>query len=234
MHPLNVPSSTVVGGGHSGPTNELSPESWTSHSFLHETGHINTSAPSQHEPHEDDRPQPERSAMVMDNATVGMDLQSDAEAPSRLSSDVASAVAIVAPSVVTATNLGTVNNTEARVHNRENEGDDTLEGSKKKELVFLGGVELVDFNDCDISNRLQYDSKDIDDKEAPNREEMDIDVSAPSCIQIVGPSSSTTSAQVLPAVSIQTDPLVESFGGFSDPFFNAARKAPHPDAIIVK
>jgi predicted phosphohydrolase len=41
-------------------------------------------------------------------------------------------------------------------------------------------------------------------------------------------------AQVSPAVPVQTDPLVESSGDFSDPLFNAARKAPHPDAVIVK
>jgi hypothetical protein len=63
---------------------------------------------------------------------------------------------------------------------------------------------------------------------------MDADVGAPSCVQIVGPSSSTTSAQVSPAVPVQIDPLVESSSGFPDPLFNAAGKAPHPDAIIVK
>jgi hypothetical protein len=158
------------------------------------------------------------------------------EAPARPSSDVASTVVAVAPSVVTAAGLGAVNNIEARVHDGEKEGDDTSEGSKKKkELVFLGGVELVDLDDCDIlDRRLQCDSKDTDDEEASNREEMDVDVGAPSCMQTVGPSSSTTSAQVLPTVSVQIDPLVESSGGFSDPLFNAAGKAPHPNAVIVK
>jgi hypothetical protein len=90
-------------------------------------------------------------------------------------------------------------------------------------------------DDCDIPDRrLQCDSKDIDDEEAPNREEMDVDVGAPSYMQTVGPSSSTASAQVSAAVPVQTDPLVESSGGFSDPLFNAAGKAPHPDAVIVK
>jgi hypothetical protein len=33
-------------------------------------------------------------------------------------------------------------------------GDDTSEGSKKKkEPVFLGGVELVDLDDCDVPDR---------------------------------------------------------------------------------
>jgi hypothetical protein len=38
----------------------------------------------------------------------------------------------------------------------------------------------------------------------------------------------------LTAVPVQTDPLVESSSGFSDPLFNAAGKAPHPNAVIVK
>jgi hypothetical protein len=101
--------------------------------------------------------------------------------------------------------------------------------------MFLGGVKLVDLDDCDVPNRrLQCDSKDTDEEEVPNREEMDVDIEAPSCVQTVGPSSSTASAQVSAAVLLQTDPPIESSVGFSDPLFNAAGKAPHPDAVIVK
>jgi hypothetical protein len=154
LHPANVASSAVVGGGNTSPTNELSLDAWSSHSSPHEIGDVNALAPSQREPHEDDRPQPKRSAMVMDDATVGVDLQSEAETPARPSSNIASAIAVVAPSAVTATGLGVVNDTEARVHDGEKEGDDTSEGSKKKkEPVFLGGVELVDLDDCDVPDR---------------------------------------------------------------------------------
>jgi hypothetical protein len=61
-------------------------------------------------------------------------------------------------------------------------GDDTSEGSKKKkEPVFIHGVELVDLDDCDVPNRrLQCDSKDTDEEEAPNWEEMDVDNGTPS------------------------------------------------------
>ena len=74
MHLANVASSIVVGGGNTGPTNELSPDAWSSHSFLHGTSNVNASTPSQHEPHKDDCPQLECSAMVMDDATTRMDL----------------------------------------------------------------------------------------------------------------------------------------------------------------
>jgi hypothetical protein len=63
---------------------------------------------------------------------------------------------------------------------------------------------------------------------------MDVDVGAPSCIQTVGSNSSTASAQVSAAVPLQTDTPIESSVGISDPLFNAAGKAPHPDAVIVK
>jgi hypothetical protein len=137
---------------------------------------------------------------------------------------------------VTAAGLGAVDDTEPRLRDGENEGDDTSEGSKKKkEPLFMGGVELVDLDNCDVPDmRLQCDSEDTDDDEAPNREDMDVDVGPPSYAQTVRPSSSTASAQVSPAVPVQTDPLVESSGGFPDPLFNAAGKAPHPDAVIVK
>jgi hypothetical protein len=139
-------------------------------------------------------------------------------------------------SIVIAAGLGAVNDSDAGVHDVEKQGDDTSEGSKKKkEPVFIYRVELVDLDDCDVPDRrLQCDSEDTDEEEAPNWEEMDVDDGAPSSVQIVGPSSSTTSAPVLAAVPVQTHPLVESSGGFSDPLFNAVGKAPHPDAIIVK
>ena len=63
---------------------------------------------------------------------------------------------------------------------------------------------------------------------------MDVDVSAPSCVQTIGPSSSTALAQVSPAVPIETDPLVESSGGLLDTLFNAVGKAHHLDVVIVK
>jgi hypothetical protein len=151
---VSVPSFVVVGSGNTGLTNELSPDCWSSHSSPHEIGDINASATPQREPYEDDRPQPERNDMVMDDATVGVDLQSDAEAPAKPSSDVASADAAVAPFAVIAMGLGAVNDTDAGVHDAEKKGDDTSEGSKKKkDPMFLGGVELVNLDDCDIPDR---------------------------------------------------------------------------------
>ena len=63
---------------------------------------------------------------------------------------------------------------------------------------------------------------------------MDVDVGTPSCVHTIRPSSSIALAQVLLAIPVQIDRLVESSYGFLDPSFNAARKAPHPNAVIVK
>ena len=156
LHLVNVPSFAVVNGGYSGPTNELSLDSWSGHSSPHDTSDVNTLASSQRELHKDDRSQPKRSTMVMDDATRGMDLQSDVEALARPSSNVASAVVAIAPFAVTTAGLGAINNIEARVHDRENEGDDTSEGSKKKkkkEPMFLKGVELVNLDDYNVLDK---------------------------------------------------------------------------------
>jgi hypothetical protein len=51
-----VPSTTTVGGGNIGPTNELSPDSWSGHFSPHEIGDGNASSPPQRKPHEDDLP----------------------------------------------------------------------------------------------------------------------------------------------------------------------------------
>ena len=46
---------------------------------------------------------------------------------------------------------------------------------KKKEPIFFKGVELVDLDDCDVLDiRLQCNSDDTDDNDAPNLEDMDV------------------------------------------------------------
>jgi hypothetical protein len=136
--------------------------------------------------------------MIVDDATAGVDLQSDAEVPARPSSDVAFAEAAIAVSTVTPAGLGAVNDSDAGVHDMEKQGDDTSEGSKKKkEPVFIHGVELVDLDDCDIlDRRLQCDNEDTDEGE------KDVDDGAPSSVQTVGPSSSIALALVLAVVPI--------------------------------
>jgi hypothetical protein len=64
--------------------------------------------------------------MIMDDATAGVDLWSDVEAPAKPSSDVTSAKAAVAASAVTAAGQGAVNDSNAEVHDVEKQGDDTV------------------------------------------------------------------------------------------------------------
>jgi hypothetical protein len=236
LHPAMVPTTTAVGGGNIGPTNALSLDAWSGHSSPHDIGDGTASAPPQREPREDDRSQLKCTDMIMDDPPTEGDHQSDAEAPARPSSNVASVEAAVVPSTVIVVGLGAVNDSVAGGHDVEKQEDDTSEGSKKKkEPVFIHGVELVDLHDCDVPDkRLQCDNEDTDEEEALNLEEMDVDEGVLLGVQTDAPSSCIASAPDSASVPIRNDPLIESAGGLSDPFFNAIGKALHPDAVIVK
>jgi hypothetical protein len=57
---------------------------------------------------------------------------------------------------------------------------------KKKELVFIGGVELVDLDDCEVPDkRLECDSDDKNDNDISNAEGMDVSNGVVSCLQFV-------------------------------------------------
>ena len=46
---------------------------------------------------------------------------------------------------------------------------------KMKELVFIGGVELVDLDDCDVTEKkLQYDNTDSNDDDSPNADDIGV------------------------------------------------------------
>jgi hypothetical protein len=106
---------------------------------------------------------------------------------------------------------------------------------KKKEPVFIRGVELVDLDDYDVPNmKLHYDNNDTDDDYVPNPEGMDVgDGGALSsqCLELnLGPV-----VELVPsAVAIHNEHPTEATPSILDPLFNAVGKAPHPDAMIVK
>ena len=61
---------------------------------------------------------------------------------------------------------------------------------KKKDPIFFEGVELVDLDDYGIPDiRLQCDSKDTDDNNAPNLEHMDINDGSASSLQCLEPNT---------------------------------------------
>jgi hypothetical protein len=106
---------------------------------------------------------------------------------------------------------------------------------KKKEPIFFKGVELVDLDDCDIPDmKLYCDSNDTDDDDSPNPEDMDVGDGGASSSQYLEPNLGAAPEPVQSAVPVHSGHPFEAAPSILDPLFNAAGKAPHPDAVIVK
>jgi hypothetical protein len=106
---------------------------------------------------------------------------------------------------------------------------------KMKEPVFIGGVELVDLDDCDVTDRkLQCDSIDSDDDESPNADGVGVRDGPGLCSKTMDSSDEPVARSVAPEVGEHSEPHTTPTAFIDDALFNAAGKAPHPDAMIVK
>jgi hypothetical protein len=106
---------------------------------------------------------------------------------------------------------------------------------KKKEPVFFMGVELVDLDDCDVPDRkLQCDSDDTDDDDAPKLEGIDVGDGGASSSQCLEPNFGPVAEPVPSAIPVHSKHPSEATPSILDLLFNAVGKAPHPDAVIVK
>ena len=123
-------------------------------------------------------------------------------------------------------NARAIQDDDIRVDIGDKKGKEKVE-EKRKEPIFFKGIPLVDLDDCDVSdNRLHCNNDDLDDDDAPNLEYMDADddgVSSSQCLELL---------QSL--ARIHSDFPSKATPSGIDLFFNAVRKAPHPDAVIVK
>jgi hypothetical protein len=127
-----------------------------------------------------------------------------------------------------------IQDNDTRVDAVDRMGKDKEE-EKKKELVFFMGVELVDLDDCDVPDRkLQCDNDDTDDDDALKLEGMDVGDGSASSSQCLDPNLGPAADLVQCAVLVECEHLPKATPSVVDPLFNAARKAPHPDAVIVK
>jgi hypothetical protein len=79
--------------------------------------------------------------------------------------------------------------------------------------------------------RLQCDSDDTDDDDSPRPEGMDVSVGGASSSQCLEPNLGPAPEPVQP---VHSERPFEAAPSVLDPLFNAAGKAPHPDAVIVK
>jgi hypothetical protein len=106
---------------------------------------------------------------------------------------------------------------------------------KTKEPVFIEGVELADLDDCDVPDRkLQCDNTNSDDDEGPNAGGIGVHDGPGSCLQTMEANDESASMLVAPEVGEHSEPLTTAIAVVEDPLFNAADKAPHLDAMIVK
>jgi hypothetical protein len=120
--------------------------------------------------------------------------------------------------------------TGKRVMDKEKEKVD----EKMKEPVFIGGVELVDLDDCDVTDRkLQCDSTNSDDDESPNADGVGVRDGLGSCSQTMDSNDEPASRSVAPEVGEHSEPHTTPTTSIDDALFNVAGKAPHPDVAIV-
>jgi hypothetical protein len=108
-------------------------------------------------------------------------------------------------------------------------------GEKKNDPVWIKGVQLIDLSDCEVPNKkLQCNSDDIDDEEVPNPNGMDVGNDTRSCLQTLEPDLGMATEPVPIPLGIHSEPLSKVSAAIMDPLFNAARKVPLPNAIIIK
>jgi hypothetical protein len=78
---------------------------------------------------------------------------------------------------------GTIGNNDALVDHIEGKEEEKVE-HKKKEPVFIKGVELIDLDDCEVLDMmLRCDNDHMDDDNVPNPRGVDVGDSATLCLQ---------------------------------------------------
>jgi hypothetical protein len=81
---------------------------------------------------------------------------------------------------------------------------------------------------------LQYDITNSDDDEGPNADGIGVRDAHGSCSQTMDANDESASRLVAPEVGEHSEPYTTPTTSVKDPLFNAAGKAPHLDAVIVK
>jgi hypothetical protein len=230
---LTEHSNEVGGGAQSSLPKRSSPTSWSSNSSPNQSGRVAFEPPSHH-PEDDDNVGDEQSPTALFHPTE-MEVDNLAAAPQPLSGEV---VPDKPPSPSSGaqppSEAGAIQDDDARVDVVDEKGKEKVE-EKKKEAVFFKGVELVDLDDCDVPNmKLQCNSDDTDDDDSPNPEDMDIGDGGASSLQCLEPNLGPVPEPVQSTVLVHSGHPFEAALSVLDPLFNAAGKAPHPDAVIVK
>jgi hypothetical protein len=91
---------------------------------------------------------------------------------------------------------------------------------KMKEPVFIGGVELVDLDNCDVTDRKLYcDSSDSDDDESPNADGVGVHDGPRSCSKTMDSIDEPAARTVAPEVGEHSEPHTTPTASIDDGAF---------------
>ena len=192
-------SNEVGGGAQRSPSRCSSLGSWFGYSSSNQSSGATFEPPSHH-PEDDDNAGDEQPPAASSHP-IKMEVDNLAVAAQHLSSEV---VLDKPPSSSTGAQLPSnariTQDDDARVDVVDEKVKEKVE-EKMKELVFFKGVELIDLDDYDVPDmRLQCNSKDTDDDDAPNLVDMDIgdnNASNLQCLELnTGPAAEPLQSSV--------------------------------------
>jgi hypothetical protein len=99
---------------------------------------------------------------------------------------------------------------------------------KKKEPVFIGGIELVDLDDCDVPDRkLQCDSTNSNDDEGPNADGIGVCDGPGSCSQTMDANDESASRSVAPEIGEHSEYHTTPIASVEDPLIQLFQKFLH-------
>ena len=88
-----------------------------------------------------------------------------------------------------------------------------------KDLVYIGGVLLVDLDDCNITdNKLLCDSSDFDNNISPNADSVGVRDGPGSCLQTMDANVESASRLVSPEVGEHSEPHTRPIASIDNPF----------------
>ena len=106
---------------------------------------------------------------------------------------------------------------------------------RMKEPMYIGGVTLVNLDNIEVSDKvLMMDTSESDDDVSPNLDGVGVCDGPGSSSQAMDSNVESASRLVAPEVVVYPEPCTTPTASIDNPLLNAAGKAPHPDAVVVK
>lgn len=103
------------------------------------------------------------------------------------------------------------------------------------ERGFIDGVEVIDLDKVEVKDHtFMADTSDSDDDAPPNPDGVEVRGGQGSGSEAMDSNVESASLLVAPVDGEQAEPPTMDSASIDDPLYNAAGKAPHPDAVVVK